>query len=319
TGATGFIGTHLTRELLNSGHEVLGLVRAPAKIAPDLRDSMEVLPGDLSIFRDPNLRLPPCDVVVHLAAPVTAPSARDYDQTNRAAVEDLLGALSRQVWKPRRLLLCSSLAAAGPSTPGRPHTEDDPLGPIDWYGQAKAGAEALVDDLPYPVTILRPCIVLGAGDPATLALFKMARTGFALRPAGPPQEVSFVDVADVVTAIAAMAGDAGEAGHVYFIAQDGTITVDEMLAAMGAAQGKRVRVIAIPRAALRAAVTLGTAAARVLPIRNQLDLKQYKQMTAPAFACSSARLQRELGWKPVVGLAESVERAAAGYRAMGWL
>ena len=141
TGATGFIGRHLCAGLVEDGHDVLALVRTPAK-ASVLPASVEILSGDLSIFANPETILEPVDVVIHLAGVVTAEDPSDYHRINYVAVEDLVRCLERQKWSPRRLLFASSLAAAGPSPEGRPLTEADSPAPIDPYGKAKAEAEA---------------------------------------------------------------------------------------------------------------------------------------------------------------------------------
>ena len=73
----------------------------------------EVLEGDLSRFTDRQLTLGPFDVVIHLAAVITARSVAQYEAINFGAVRDLLACLERQDWKPKRLLFASSLAAAG--------------------------------------------------------------------------------------------------------------------------------------------------------------------------------------------------------------
>jgi hypothetical protein len=57
----------------------------------------------------------------------------------------------------------------------------------------------------------------------------------------------------------------------------------------------------------------------VFRFKNQLDKKQYEQLTAPAFICSSQALQQAHAWTPHLGLAESLRKALHGYRADGWL
>ena len=88
-----------------------------------------------------------------------------------------------------------------------------------------------------------------------------------------------------------------------------------MWAALGRAVGRSVLVVPIPKPIIRAAGWVATAAASVVPFHNQLDDKQVRQITAPAFVCSGARLQRELGWAPARGLDEALADAAVGYRA----
>src|SRR5262249_40390650 len=102
TGATGFIGGHLCRRLVAAGPSVTALVRDP-KRASSLPSAVEKLEGDLTLFDRPDLELPPCDVVIHMAAVVTAKRADQYDAINFRAVRSLVDCVARQKWRPRRL------------------------------------------------------------------------------------------------------------------------------------------------------------------------------------------------------------------------
>ena len=271
------------------------------------------------MFRQPGVNLPEVDVVVHLAGVVAASSPELYEAINFSAVRDLVDCLERQTWKPKRLLFASSLAAAGPSPHDVAWKETDPLLPIDPYGDAKARAEPLVRAATFPTTTFRPCIVLGPNDPASLTLFKSALRGVGVRVGRPAQRLSFVDVRDVVSAIVAMASDT-RAGHfTYFVSHPKPIDIDLLWAALGRAVDRRVHVLPVPAKLLRAAVPIATLGSKLLGKTNQLDIKQYRQMTAPAFVCDSGALSSDLGWSAKYGLDASLTHALAGYRQSGTL
>jgi nucleoside-diphosphate-sugar epimerase len=318
TGATGFIGRHLCRRLRERGDSVVALVRSKKK-ASVLADGVEVLEGDLSLFADPRAKIPPFDVVVHLAGVVAADDPREYEAINFGAVKDIVACLSRQSWKPARFLFASSLAAAGPTTPDRPLTELDPTRPIDPYGDAKARAEAIVRDAPFPTTAFRPSIVLGPGDDASLTLYRTARAGFGFRVAGAPQALSFVDVRDLVEGIVLMADDRRPGSYCYFASHPSATDVRALWRELAVVVGRSVFVMPIPAWTLFVAMKLATFAAAIFRFKNQLDAKQYQQMTARAFLCSSARLREDLGWAPKHGLPDCLANAADGYRSAGLL
>lgn len=323
TGCTGFIGTRLVLQLLADGHEVVGLVRDPARLDAGLAGRVTVLRGDLGLFRDPALVLPEVDVVVHLAAVIAGKDEAEYAAINFSAVEDLLAALRRQAWTPRRFVFASSLAAAGPNRTTHAHTEADDTDPIDPYGRAKRDAERLLAHQPFPTTAFRPPIVLGPGDPATLTLYRMARAPVVFLPAGPPQRLSFVAVGDLVRAIVCMSEDTSPTHRVYYTTSERPITNRELLQAMARAldprRSRALWVVPVPHWVLWVAMQVSTAAARLLPFTNQLDRKQLEQMTAPSFVCTSARLTADTGWVAHTTLAQVTEEAVAGYRARGAL
>lgn len=319
TGCTGFIGIHLCRELLKRGHHVVGLVRTPSKIPPDLTGRLEVVRGDLSVFQDPSFPLPEVDVVIHLAAVIAGKNEQEYAAINYNAVEDMLSFFQNQAWQLKRFVFASSLAAAGPSPKDSALTEADTPNPIDPYGEAKKRAELLMTQQPFPTTSFRPPVVLGPGDPATLTLYKMARSGLAPLPSGPEQRLSFVFVHDLVQAICILAEDTSNQHRLYFTTHETVITNEQLLRAIAQAMNQKLRVLRLPRWALWVAMKFMTALAKLIPIRNQLDRKQYKQMTAPAFVCSSQKITQEMGWKAQTDLQEALEQSVKGYKELGWL
>lgn len=318
TGATGFIGRHVCRHLAERGDRVVALVRSKRKAAV-LGDRVEILEGDLSMFANPDLTLPAFDVVIHLAGVVAADRPGAYEAINYGAVKDLVACLSRQAWKPARLLFASSLAAGGPTARSTPLTEIDPPRPIDPYGDAKARAESVVRAAPFPTTAFRPPIVLGPGDDASLTLFRAARSGVGFRVAGAPQELSFVDVRDLVEAIVLMADDRRADSYCYYASHPSPTDVRALWRGLSAAVGRKVLVVPVPAWALYIAMRVATAGAALFRFKNQLDAKQYRQMVATAFVCSSARLREDLGWNPKHNLADCLTNAATGYRTAGSL
>jgi nucleoside-diphosphate-sugar epimerase len=321
TGATGFIGAHLCRELVARGHQLVALVRDPGKAAAALpARGVETLAGDLSLFERPDLQLPACDLVIHLAGVVTATTPEQYDAVNLQAVKTLVKALGRQAWRPQRLLFASSLAAAGPSATRVAKTERDPTEPIDAYGRAKLAAERfLAASAPFPTTSFRPSLVFGPRDTATLSFFRMARRGVGFRVAGEPQALSFIDVDDAVSGIAAMMTDTSDAHRTYFLTAREPMDTELLWRAMSEAIGRRVRVVRVPRQVLRGASIASTGLSRVFGFVNQLDAKQVAQMVAPAFLCSSDALEAAHDWTPRVSLVRSLAKAWQSYQADGWV
>ncbi len=319
TGCTGFIGIHLCRLLLSKGHEVYGLIRNPNKIPLDLQGKLQVIQGDLKIFQNFGIELPPMDVIIHLAAVITGRNRTHYIEINFEAVQYLLSALNRQKWKPKRFIFASSLAAVGPNQNEIVSKETDEPRPIDPYGVAKLKAEQLMKVQPFPTTIFRPSLVIGPGDPAMLTLYKMANTGFSVLPMGKPQLLSFVYVEDLTRAIWLMSLDNSDNHHLYFVTYEVPVTNREFMQEISCALGKKLRIIFLPKFVIKIAMYIFTAIAFLFQWHNPFDYKQYKQMTAQSFVCTSDLLTTETNWSAMTRLSYAIRMSVDGYRKLKWL
>jgi nucleoside-diphosphate-sugar epimerase len=318
TGATGFVGSHLCNQLIQAGHQVVALVRSTDKARRLFGSSIDILEGDLSIFKNPGLVLPQCDQVIHLAGVVNAKTAREYHEVNFQAVKDFIQCLERQSFRPKRFLFASSLAAAGPSS-NIPHNEKDTPSPIDPYGEAKLAAEELLKQSSIPSTSFRPSIILGPLDTATITLYKMAKMGLAMKVGSTSQKLSFVDVDDVVDAIIKMTEENGNEHRVYYISHPEATDAVSIGKSIGEAMGKNVMTVPVSKLILWPAMILSTIFSKLFGVTNKLDSKQYKQIVAPAFLCSSNSLQQDLNWHPRYNLNESLTKALKGYEEAGLL
>ncbi|MDD2286927.1 MAG: NAD-dependent epimerase/dehydratase family protein [Paludibacter sp.] len=319
TGCTGFIGIHLCRLLISEGHEVYGLVRNPGKIPSDLRGKLKVVEGGLDIFEHADLVLPEVDIVVHLAGIITGRNRTDYLHVNYEAMVHLVDALNRQFWRPMRFILASSLAAAGPNRDEHPLCESDEATPIEPYGLAKLKSEQFLRLQSFPVTIFRPPAVVGPGDPAMLTLFNIVKRGVGLLPSGNPQLLSFIYVGDLVEAIYIMSKEQSDSNKLYFVTSEERVTNRDIVNEIAVSLQKKILIIRIPKCLVWLLMAVSTAISNLFRTRNFYDYRQYKQMTTPAFVCTSELLTAETGWKAKTGLAEAIRLSAEGYKEMNWL
>ena len=127
TGASGFLGTHLTEELVGRGYVVRGMVRDLRK-ANYLRSlGVEVVYGDLTKHETLPQVVKGVDTVIHLAAYYTfTGSKKMYQLVNVEGTRALAQAALKS--GVRRFIYCSSTEAIGPvrDPPGDENTPPNP-------------------------------------------------------------------------------------------------------------------------------------------------------------------------------------------------
>ena len=320
TGATGFVGAHLVKALLARGDGVAALVRRPALAAqlgwgPEVR----LVRGDLAdeaALRDGSAG---ADVVFHVAGQIAARNAAEFMVCNRDGTANVLEAA--RDGGVRRVVFVSSLAVAGPTTPGHPIDETRPPAPVTDYGRSKLAAEVLVRAMPFEWTIVRPPVVYGEWDRATLKIFQIARRGVAPVFGDGLQELSVIYADDLAAALIAAANAPAAAGQVYFAAHPAVTTSRDLVIGVGRALGlsRPPRILPIPPVVARGVLWATGTLAQLAGRTTVLTADKSNEFLAPAWTCRSDALTRDTGWRALVALDDGLRRAANWYREAGWL
>jgi nucleoside-diphosphate-sugar epimerase len=340
TGANGFIGFQLVRDLIARGDNVICLARTPVAAERLERLGARIVAGDVTSPDSLAPAIEKVDTVYHLAGLVRARSAAEFLRTNQAGVANLLDACRRRITPPT-VLLVSSLAAVGPAREGRPRTEEEPPRPVSHYGRSKRAGEleavARAGDL--PITIVRPPIVMGEGDKVGLTLFRMIRQArLHLVPGWRRSKLSIIHVRDLTAVLVAAAergarlpaGNGKENGArgtdaidpqgYYFVASERDPTYVELGRLIGEAMGKRcVMVIAFPRPAVWPIAAFGEIMARIRRRAPFAGIDKAREALAGHWTCSAARAQADLGFAPSAPLTEWLRQTAEWYQREKWL
>ena len=260
TGADGFIGSHLTEELVRKGYKVRAFVLYNSfnswgwldTVSKEIRENIEVFSGDI---RDPygvKEAMKGCDVILHLAALIAIPysyhSPDTYIDTNVKGTLNILQA-ARELGVKH--VIHTSTSEVYGTARFVPITEDHPLQGQSPYSASKIGADQIAfsfySSFNLPVTIIRPFNTYGprqsarAVIPTIITQIAKGQHQIKLGSISPTRDFNYVK--DTVAGfIAAIKSDNG-IGEVINLGSNYEISVGDTVQLIADVMGKKIEII----------------------------------------------------------------------------
>lgn len=295
TGATGFIGQCLLRELPKRGYRLRVLLRRPSVVP---LDAASAVVGDLARPQNMAAALADVDAVIHSAGLAHAMSGLPEDDYRMLNTEATIGlARAAQRAGAKRFIFLSSIRAQAGATADHPLTEDLAPQPTDAYGRSKLAAEQGLAALDLDWVALRLVLVYGAGVKGNMAeLLRFARSPYPLPLGLLRARRSLLSLDNLVAAVDAVLAAPGRLQRPLIVADPKALTIPEMIAAVRGGLGRRPGLIPVPLALLEAA------------LRATGQSEVYQRLAGSLVADPSA-LSR-LGWTPSVTTPEGLAALA---------
>ncbi|HEY1654513.1 MAG TPA: NAD-dependent epimerase/dehydratase family protein [Candidatus Tumulicola sp.] len=323
TGASGFVGAHVLRELLAAGYAVRALVRnAPPPGAPRLPESenLETVTGDLRHTGEFAHALDGCRYLVHTAALYSfAPRDRAaIHAVNVAGTQGLMAAAD--VAGVERAVVTSSSATVGHERAGKPADETcypEAAEPVDGnYHASKLAQERAAFAGRVPVVAILPTAPVGPGDwkptPTGKLVLDFMR-GKVVAKAPADGGMNLVAVEDVARAHVAGLRQ-GRTGERYLVGGE-NLPMDAIWQLLATVTGR-------PMPSWRAPYALALATAFLDELRCRVDSKatpfapiEGVRMSHERMYADSTKAIRELGHRPTP-VRDALERAVAFYRTL---
>jgi nucleoside-diphosphate-sugar epimerase len=318
TGATGFIGGHVSRRLLTLGAQVRVFARDAAKAAPLVKAGAELAVGDLrdavALARSAQDR----QLIFHFAGVLghEFKSGAYYREVNVDATRRLAeAALDMRV---ERFVHASSIWAYGLDHRGTV-TEASPYlqsgAPYsDTKRQGQDAVLELVRKRGLPGVVVQPSVVYGPYDETwTLTMLKLIRSGRAILPGGGRGQASPIYIDDLVDGILIVA-EYGQIGEAYILCGPETVAFREFFEHLARLAGKS-RLRSVPGWVARTAAAACESWAHLTGTQPPFTVEAIRGVLMSARYDGTKA--RALGFEPRVGLADGMERVAAWLRAEG--
>ena len=323
TGATGFVGAAVVRNLLARGRPVRVLARPTSP-----RRNLEGLPVEIAVgsLEDADSlarAVAGCGALFHVAADyrLWVPDPQAMHRTNVDGTRALMrAALAAGV---ERIVYTSSVATLGLNADGRPADEETPTGLADKVGpykQSKYLAEEevrrLVREEGVPAVIVNPSTPVGPGDVRPTPTGKMivdAATG--RMPAFVDPGLNIVHVDDVAEGHL-LAFDRGRVGERYILGGE-NLSLAQILAAVAKTVGREPPRVRLPRRAIYPVAYACEAWAR-LTGKDPFVTVDALDMAAKHMFFTSAKAERDLGYRARPA-GQALADAVAYFRTRGWV
>jgi len=322
TGATGFLGSHVARVLADQGADLRLLVRSTSNLKNLTGLKADTATGDLRDAASLEKAISGCDTVFHVAADyrLWVRDPNEMYRSNVGGTRSLLEAARKN--GVRRVVYTSSVATIGFKSDGQPADEDSPVSLSDMIGHYKRSkfmAEQLAMEAGrsgIQVVTVNPTTPVGEQDvkptPTGRIVVDFLKRKF---PAYVETGLNLVDVRECAQGhVAAL--EKGRTGERYILGGE-DLTLKQILDKLGQITGLPSPKIKLPYLFAFAAGVVDEAVTGILLRREPRATVDTVRMGKKKMFASSAKAERELGWK-IVPVDGALRHAADWFRANGY-
>ena len=319
TGASGFIGKHLVKRLLEDGNHVKCLVRKNSNI--EHLNNVEFVYGDLRDKESLKKAVRDVDIVYHLGAVLgsKAENKKIIWEVNVEGTRNLLEASFNG--RIKKFIFFSSFLVYGytknAATEETPYTAE-----TTYYGESKRKGEEIVEEYKKKgmnTVIVQPSIIHGPGlDFGFASLFPAVQKGRFLFIGGGNnlEQLGYID--NLIDGVILAAKKNNAIGQKYIIGDSEILTFNEIVNEISNILNVNIPKVHVPEKIARISVFPLNVLSKITGINPPLDHKRINFMTKNQ-AGSIEKAKRELGYKPKISSKEGLRRTIEHFRKTGFL
>jgi len=299
TGATGFIGRHLTAAL-SKVFSVRCLVRKTSS-TKELSDlNVDLVYGDLLDKGSLGPALDEIELIYHLAGEVYSRKKDDYYRGNVLATHNLLETCVQK--NAKRIIFLSSIGVYKPAPKDTLLNEESECIPITCYGKTKLSAEELIRKSTIPWVIVRAPIIYGPHQPSVVnRIFLDAfnkRKIYVVGKGENPRSLCFIG--NLVDGLLLLASQPDANRKTYILSDNAPYTFDKIITTLSAAIDQKIRVVRLPS-------FLATTSWQLYKVMGTLFHRYFIELYAMKtmqlnWGCDISKVKRETGYNPNVTL-----------------
>jgi dihydroflavonol-4-reductase len=324
TGATGFVGSAVVRQLIKAGHSVRALIRAGSDLRNLAGLELETVTGDLTDSPSLDRALAGCSILFHVAADyrLWVPRPKEIYDVNVTGTRNIMAAAARA--GVSRIVYTSSVATLGLIRNGTPADENTPVSAADMVGDykrskflAEAEVKRLADEEGLPVVIVNPSTPVGPRD------IKPTPTGRIIVDAASGRMPAYVDTGlnlvhvDDVAVGHLLALESGKVGERYVLGAV-NLSLKEILAEIAAVVGRKPPRVRLPHNLVLPVAYLSEAWARVTGGDEPRVTVVGVRLAKKKMFFTAEKAERVLRFKPRP-IQEALRDAVAWFQENGYL
>jgi dihydroflavonol-4-reductase len=324
TGASGFVGSAVLRQLIAAGHTMRALVRPNSDRRNLAELPVEIVTGDLTDRASLDRALLGCSALFHVAAVyrLWEPQPQEIYEANVNGTRNLMIAAANAGVK--RIVYTSSVATLGLTRDGSPADEDTPVSLVDMIGHykrskflAEAEVKKLVEEQGLPVVIVNPSTPVGPRDIKPTPTGRIIVDALSGRmPAYVDTGLNLVHVDDVAVGHL-LAFERGTIGERYVLGAR-NMTLKEILTELAAITGRQAPRIRLPHDLVLPIAYVSEAWARLTHGNEPRVTLVGVRLAKKKMFFSSEKAKRILGYHPRP-IEEALRDAVDWFRRNGYI
>ena len=321
TGASGFVGSRLCRELLENGYNVRAIIRKNSKL-DNIKDlNIELVQAELTDFESLKNAAEGVDIVFHIAALYREAKFPDsaYWEVNFEGTKKLLEAA--KISGAKKFIYCSTIGVHS-HIENPPADETEPYAPTDVYQESKTEAEKFVlgkyRENYIQGCVIRPAMIWGPYDTRFLKFFRgIYKQKLPLIGKGDIL-CHWILVDDLVRAFRYAAETEKSNGQVYIIAGERPVSLKYTMQKISENLGVKLLPFRIPVTPIQIAGSIVEKICKPLGIEPPLHRRR-ADFFIKNRAFNTGKAALDLGFKASHTFEDEVKLVAEWYRDNGWL